>query len=126
MVEVNKATTPANTRWKIVDRATGASGKDIDWRFKVGDQVKIRVVNEMESDHPMHHPLHIHGAGRFLVLARDGMVEANLVWTDTVLITTGQVLDLLLDVTHPGRWMTHCHIAEHHESGMMFSFDVEP
>ena len=25
-----------------------------------------------------------------------------------------------------GRWMAHCHIAEHHESGMMFSFDVEP
>ena len=126
MVEVNKGTTPANTRWKIVDRATGAAGHDINWRFKVGDQVKIRVVNEMESDHPMHHPLHIHGAGRFLVLARDGVVEPNLVWTDTVLITTGQVIDLLLDVTHPGRWMTHCHIAEHHESGMMFSFDVEP
>jgi FtsP/CotA-like multicopper oxidase with cupredoxin domain len=27
-----------------------------------------------------------------------------------------------LDVTNPGRWMAHCHIAEHHESGMMFSF----
>jgi hypothetical protein len=24
----------------------------------------------------------------------------------------------------PGRWMAHCHIAEPHESGMMFSFDV--
>jgi FtsP/CotA-like multicopper oxidase with cupredoxin domain len=126
MVEVNRGTTPANTRWMIVDRATGAAGMDIDWRFKVGDQVKIRVVNEMESDHPMHHPLHIHGAGRFLVLARDGVVEPNLVWKDTVLIPTGQVLDLLLDVTHPGRWMAHCHIAEHHESGMMFSFDVGP
>jgi FtsP/CotA-like multicopper oxidase with cupredoxin domain len=29
-------------------------------------------------------------------------------------------------VTNPGRWMAHCHIAEHHESGMMFSFDVAP
>jgi FtsP/CotA-like multicopper oxidase with cupredoxin domain len=29
-------------------------------------------------------------------------------------------------VTNPGRWMAHCHIAEHHESGMMFSFNVEP
>ncbi|MGH3958154.1 multicopper oxidase domain-containing protein [Mycobacterium sp.] len=26
----------------------------------------------------------------------------------------------------PGVWMMHCHIAEHHESGMMFSFTVEP
>jgi FtsP/CotA-like multicopper oxidase with cupredoxin domain len=126
MVEVNKGTPPANTRWKLVDRDTGAAGKDINWRFTVGDQVKIRLVNEMESDHPMHHPFHIHGAGRFLVLARDGVVEPNLVWTDTVLITPGQELDLLLDVTHPGIWMAHCHIAEHHESGMVFSFEVAP
>ena len=117
MVDVNKTTTPANTRWKLVDRATGAAGHDIEWKFTVGDQVKIRLVNEMDSDHPMHHPFHIHGAGRFLVLTRDGEVEPNLVWTDTVLVRTGEVLDLLLDVTHPGRWMAHCHIAEHHESG---------
>ena len=39
---------------------------------------------------------------------------------------TGQVVDILLDVTNPGVWMAHCHIAEHHESGMMFSFRVEP
>jgi len=23
-------------------------------------------------------------------------------------------------------WMAHCHIAEHHDSAMMFSFDVTP
>ena len=126
MVEVNRETTPANTRWLIVDKATGASGHEIDWTFKVGDQVKIRLVNEMDSDHPMHHPFHIHGAGRFLVLARDGVPEPNLGWKDTVLVRTGETVDILLDVTHPGRWMAHCHIAEHHESGMMFSFDVEP
>jgi hypothetical protein len=71
------------------------------------------------------HPFHIHGAGRFLILSRDGVVEPNLVWKDTVLVPTGQTVDLLLDVTHPGIWMAHCHIAEHHESGMMFSFRVD-
>jgi FtsP/CotA-like multicopper oxidase with cupredoxin domain len=126
MVEVNRRTNPANTRWKLIDRATGTEGRAIDWRFRVGERVKIRLVNEMESDHPMHHPFHIHGAGRFLVLARDGVAETNLVWKDTVLVPTGQTVDLLLDVTHPGRWMAHCHIAEHHESGMMLTFDVDP
>ena len=126
MVEVNRMTTPANTRWKLIDRATGAEGHEIDWRFRVGDQVKLRLLNEMDSDHPMHHPFHIHGAGRFLILARDGVTEPNLVWKDTVLVPTGQTVDLLLDVTNPGRWMAHCHIAEHHESGMMLSFTVEP
>src|SRR3954470_11276610 len=126
MVEVNRTTTPENTRWKLIDRSTGAEGHGIAWRFKVGDRVKIRLVNEMDSDHPMHHPFHIHGAGRFLVLSRDGVEDPNLVWTDTVLVRAGEVVDILLDVTHAGRWMAHCHIAEHHESGMMFSFDVEP
>jgi FtsP/CotA-like multicopper oxidase with cupredoxin domain len=124
MVEVNKLTTPANMRWKLVDRSTDAENHAIQWRFRVGDRVKIRLVNEMDSDHPMHHPFHIHGAGRFLILARDGEAEPNLVWKDTVLVRTGETVDILLDVTNPGLWMAHCHIAEHHESGMMFSFEV--
>jgi FtsP/CotA-like multicopper oxidase with cupredoxin domain len=126
MVEVNRKTTPANMRWKLVDRDTGAENAQIDWTFHVGDQVKLRLVNEMDSDHPMPHPFHVHGAGRFLILARNDVVEPNLVWKDTVLVRTGEVVDILLEVTNPGRWMAHCHIAEHHESGMMFSFNVEP
>jgi FtsP/CotA-like multicopper oxidase with cupredoxin domain len=124
MVEVNRMTTPANMRWKLVDRETGAENAQIDWTFRVGDQVKLRLINEMDSDHPMPHPFHVHGAGRFLILSRDGVVEPNLVWKDTVLVRTGETVDILLDVTNPGRWMAHCHIAEHHESGMMFTFNV--
>jgi len=126
MVEVNRMTTPANMRWKLVDRDTGAENAQIDWTFRVGDQVKVRLVNELDSDHPMPHPFHVHGVGRFLILARDDLVEPNLVWKDTVLVRTGETIDILLDVTNPGRWMAHCHIAEHHESGMMFSFTVLP
>ncbi len=126
MVDVNRMTTPANMHWSFIDRETGAANHAIDWRFVVGDQVKLRLVNEMDSDHPMHHPFHIHGAGRFVVLARDGVREKNLVWKDTVLVRTGETVDILLDVTNPGIWMAHCHIAEHHESGMMFSFNVAP
>ena len=125
MVEVNRMTTPANMRWQLIDRDTGATGSAIDWRFRVGQRVKIRLLNEMDSDHPMHHPFHIHGAGRFLILARDGAAEPNLVWKDTVLVPTGQTVDLLLEVTNPGVWMAHCHIAEHHESGMMLTFRVD-
>ena len=124
MVEVNRLTTTATMHWKFLDRSSGADSPAIDWHFTVGDRVKIRLVNEMDSDHPMHHPFHLHGAGRFLVLSRDGVVEPNLVWKDTVLVRTGQVVDILFDVTNPGLWMAHCHIAEHMQSGMMFSFNV--
>jgi len=124
MPEMNRASDPSNMIWQLVDRETGAVNHAIDWKFTVGDRVKIRLVNEQEQDHPMHHPFHIHGAGRFLVLSVDGEAEANLVWKDTVLLGAGQTIDLLLDVSNPGLWMAHCHIAEHTESGMMFSFTV--
>jgi FtsP/CotA-like multicopper oxidase with cupredoxin domain len=74
----------------------------------------------------MHHPVHIHGAGRFLVIARDEIPAANLVWKDTVLVRAGETVDLVLDVTSAGLWMLHCHIAEHNQNGMMFSFRVDP
>ena len=125
MPEINRQTDATNMIWKLIDRQTGDENTSIRWTFAVGDRVKIRLVNEMEgSEHPMHHPFHIHGAGRFLVLSRQGVPEPNLVWKDTVLVPAGHTVDLLFEVSHPGRWMAHCHIAEHNQSGMMFSFDV--
>jgi hypothetical protein len=34
---------------------------------------------------------------------RDGVAEEN-VWKDTVLAKTGETVDILVDVTNPGRW----------------------
>jgi len=124
MPDINQASDSGNMIWQLIDRQTGAKNADIDWAFTVGDRVKIRLVNEMDADHPMHHPFHVHGAGRFLVLSRDGQPEPNLVWKDTVLLRSGETVDILLDVSNPGLWMAHCHIAEHNQSGMMFSFNV--
>jgi FtsP/CotA-like multicopper oxidase with cupredoxin domain len=124
MPDINRASDPGNMIWQLIDRQTGAENGAIEWAFTVGDRVKIRLVNEMDQDHPMHHPFHVHGAGRFLVLSRDDVPEANLVWKDTVLLPAGSTVDILLDVSNPGLWMAHCHIAEHTESGMMFSFNV--
>jgi FtsP/CotA-like multicopper oxidase with cupredoxin domain len=123
MVEMNRATTAANMRWKLVDRDTKKENDSIDWVFTEGELVKVRIVNEIESDHPMHHPFHLHGV-RFVVLARDGEEISNLVWKDTVLVRTGETVDLIVDASNPGRWMAHCHIPEHMGGGMMFSFDV--
>jgi nitrite reductase/ring-hydroxylating ferredoxin subunit len=113
-----------NMFWKIVDRATGKVNHEIDWVFESGPRVKIRIENPTESDHPMQHPMHFHGQ-RFLVLRRDGRLNDNLVWKDTVLVKTGEVVDILLDTSNPGAWMAHCHISEHVEIGMMFNFVVK-
>jgi FtsP/CotA-like multicopper oxidase with cupredoxin domain len=124
MPEINRASDASNMIWKLVDRDSGKENWEIEWGFHVGDRVKIRLVNDLEQDHPMHHPFHVHGAGRFLVLARDGATQDNLVWKDTVLVRADETVDILLDVTNPGLWMAHCHIAEHNQAGMMFSFPV--
>jgi FtsP/CotA-like multicopper oxidase with cupredoxin domain len=124
MPEINAESNAQNMIWKLVDVDTGRENGQIAWTFQVGDRVKIRLVNDLDQDHPMHHPFHIHGAGRFVVLARDGTPETNLAWKDTVLVRSGETVDILLDVTNPGLWMAHCHIAEHNQSGMMFSFPV--
>jgi FtsP/CotA-like multicopper oxidase with cupredoxin domain len=122
---MNRMSTPKNMHWKLVDRETGAANHAIHWSFKVGDRVKIRIVNEPHSDHPMQHPIHFHGQ-RFLVLTRNGVPNTNLHWKDTVLCRTGETVDILVDMSNPGAWMAHCHIAEHIESHMMLTFLVQP
>jgi FtsP/CotA-like multicopper oxidase with cupredoxin domain len=43
-----------------------------------------------------------------------------------VLVRTGETVDILLDVTNPGRWMAHCHIAEHQRERMMVQLQRRP
>lgn len=121
---MNEASNPDMMKWVIEDEDTGKKNMDIDWKFKVGDEVKIKITNDPNSMHPMQHPIHFHGQ-RFLVLSTNGTPNDNLVWKDTTLIQNGDTVELLVDMTNPGEWMAHCHIAEHLEASMMFGFKVE-
>jgi len=125
MPVMNWASDAGQARWILRESGTGRENMDINWRFRVGDVVKIRLHNDRNAFHAMQHPLHIHGQ-RFLVLSQNGVPNDNLVWKDTVLLPTGSTTDILLELSNPGRWMVHCHIAEHLEAGMKFVFEVEP
>lgn len=124
MAMMNGMSTDENIEWVIEDEETGKRNGEIDWSFKQGDLVKVRIYNDENGMHPMQHPIHFHGQ-RFVVLAVDGIENENLQWKDTVLIPKGKTYDLLIDMSNVGTWMAHCHIAEHLHSGMMFSFKVE-
>jgi FtsP/CotA-like multicopper oxidase with cupredoxin domain len=124
MPMMNWASTGRQVRWILRDPATGRENMDLDWRFSRGQPVRIRLVNERNSIHAMQHPIHLHGQ-RFLILAVNGEQTRNLVWKDTVLVPAGGTVDILLDPSNPGRWMGHCHIAEHLSAGMMMPFTVE-
>jgi len=116
--------TTQQVRWVLRDARTGAANDSIAWRFRQGDVVRLRLSNERHSLHAMQHPIHIHGQ-RFLVLSVNGVPVENHAWKDTVLVPVGMSVELLLELSNPGRWMLHCHIAEHLEAGMQFVFDVD-
>ncbi|MFL5494525.1 MAG: multicopper oxidase family protein [Gemmatimonadales bacterium] len=124
MPMMNWAATGKQVRWILRDPATGRENMDIDWHVRRGEPVRIQLVNQRQTIHAMQHPIHLHGQ-RFLVLAVNGVRNENLVWKDTVLVPAGAAVDILLDPSNPGRWMLHCHIAEHLSAGMMMGFTVE-
>lgn len=123
MAMMNQMSTNETIEWVIEDTDTGLRNDEIDWSFQTGDLVKVRINNDENGMHPMQHPIHFHGQ-KFVILAKDGELNDNLQWKDSVLIPAGQTYDILVDMSNPGTWMTHCHIAEHLDSGMMFQFKV--
>jgi suppressor of ftsI len=125
MPEMDWVATGKATRWILREPGTGRENMDIRWRFRVGDIVKLRLVNDRRALHAMQHPIHIHGQ-RFLVTAVNGVPNQHRVWKDTVLVPTGFTTDVLLELSNPGKWMLHCHVAEHIETGMRMVFEVDP
>jgi suppressor of ftsI len=125
MGAMNAMATSNDVTWVLRDSATGKENMGIAWRFRQGDVVKVRIYNDPVGPHAMDHPIHLHGQ-RMLVLSRNGVPNPYLAWKDTALIPAGQVTDLLFDLSNPGRWMLHCHIAEHRGAQMMMVLSVKP
>lgn len=124
MPHMNWASTADQVTWLVRDTRTGKENMAIDdWKFTVGDVVKVRLSNERASFHAMQHPVHLHGQ-RFLVLNVNGVPQENHAWKDTVLLPVGTTVELLVEMSNPGRWMLHCHIAEHLSADMMMEFQV--
>ena len=122
--DMNMRMSAEQVQWRITDKDTQQTNMELEMKARVGDVLKIRLVNEERSMHPMHHPMHLHGQ-RFLITHIDEEPVENKVWKDTVLVPVGATIDLLVDVTNPGKWMIHCHVPEHMEAGMMSWLLVE-
>jgi FtsP/CotA-like multicopper oxidase with cupredoxin domain len=79
-----------------------------------GDLVKVEIVNETGSVHPMH--LHGHHA---LVLSRNGRpTTGSPWWTDTLDVEGGERYELAFRADNPGLWMDHCHNLRHAAAGL--------
>jgi suppressor of ftsI len=76
-----------------------------------------RIVNATAELHPFHiHQVH------FLTYAENGVALQHPVWLDTVNVTVGGTVDVILDFTNPvirGMAVFHCHLLNHEDKGMM-------
>ena len=91
-----------------------------DKPVKVGELQVWDVINDTMMDHPFH----LHGFF-FQVVAVNGEPPAFRSWEDTVNVPPkGRVRIAWVPDDRPGEWMYHCHILEHHASGMMAHFEV--
>jgi FtsP/CotA-like multicopper oxidase with cupredoxin domain len=87
----------------------------------VGDLQIWDVVNTTMMDHPFH----LHGFF-FEVLEVNGEKPAWRSLEDVVNVPLkGTVRIAWYPDDRPGMWMYHCHILEHHASGMMAHFEVQ-
>jgi FtsP/CotA-like multicopper oxidase with cupredoxin domain len=116
---------PFGIEWTLNDRAMRHEEPAThvhadDYRLERARFAKLRFVNSSSRLHPMH----IHGLF-FKVLARDGHAVDERHWRDTVLVRPRETVDIGLVPLDIGRWMLHCHILEHAESGMMTLIDVD-
>ena len=93
----------------------------------VGEQVRIRFMNEGT----MMHPWHLHGLP-MRVVERDGWPLGGASFTcDTLGVNPGERFDVLIDAKTPGVWAFHCHILPHAEGpngmfGMVSTLIVVP
>jgi FtsP/CotA-like multicopper oxidase with cupredoxin domain len=84
---------------------------------KPGSLQHWRVTNPSREVHPFHiHQVH------FLVYAADNKPVKDPVWVDTVNVSYGSSVDLVMDFTDPiirGMSLFHCHLLSHEDKGMM-------
>ncbi len=125
---LNARIRPASKKNKISGMGMGQIEWTINWKaypeydpvkLKFGKFNLIRFTNESSRLHPMH----LHGQF-FKVVARDGKPAKEDFFRDTVLVYPKQVVDIALVPLDKGHWVSHCHILEHAESGMMTVVNV--
>ena len=77
---------------------------------RLGDRVKIRLIN-LGMDH---HPIHLHGH-EFFVTGTEGGRQPKSTWGpgNTVLVGVAQSRDVEFIANNPGNWMLHCHLPHH-------------
>jgi suppressor of ftsI len=92
-------------------------------RTKIGTFQHWRIINASKELHPMHiHQVH------FLAYAENDKPIDDPLWLDTVNVSYGGSVDVIMDFTDPvikGMSVFHCHLLNHEDKGMMAKILME-
>ncbi len=80
---------------------------------KLQDTIILRIWN----DTAWRHTMHLHGH-HFWVQSREFGQKKRQLLRDTYLMHPGERTELIFVADNPGLWLFHCHMLEHHASGM--------
>jgi manganese oxidase len=77
---------------------------------KLGERVRIRLVN-LSMDH---HPVHLHGHQFYVTGSEGGRIRTTAIEpANTVLVGVAQARDIEFVADNPGDWHFHCHLPHH-------------
>jgi FtsP/CotA-like multicopper oxidase with cupredoxin domain len=77
---------------------------------KIGERIRIRIVN-LSMDH---HPIHMHGHQFSVTGTEGGRIRTTAVQPEnTVLVGVAQARDIEFVADNPGDWHLHCHLPHH-------------
>ncbi len=77
---------------------------------KVGERVRVRLVN-LSMDH---HPIHLHGHTFYVTGTEAGRIRTTASEPgNTVLVGVAQARDIEFVADNPGDWHLHCHLPHH-------------
>ncbi len=94
--------------WLVLNGKAGPATSPLPVRL--GDRVRIRIIN-LGMDH---HPIHLHGHTFYTTGTEGGRIpESAWLPGNTVLVGVAQARDVEFVANNPGAWMLHCHLPHH-------------
>ena len=109
---------PRARLWTMAGQASSGHHGPPMFSVKRGRTVMLAFANKTAWPHGMH--LHGHHF-RLLDNLDDGWKPF---WLDTVLMGPRETARIAFVADNPGKWMIHCHMLEHHDTGMGAWFEV--
>jgi FtsP/CotA-like multicopper oxidase with cupredoxin domain len=109
---------PRARLWTMAGQASSGHHGPPLFSVKRGRTVTLAFANRTAFPHGMH----VHGHHfRLLDNLDDGWKPH---WLDTVMVAPRETARIAFVADNPGKWMIHCHMLEHHDTGMGAWFEV--